>query len=756
MPSPAPTSTETTAGATPAWQRLVPAVMTVAVLGTAVAVSVASHTPGIDIAKQVAYVVLGVVAPGTIVHRSLRGPRTTWVADLALGAATGLALELAAWAAFTALHLQQALWAWPILTVPLLLVRSTRQRVLARPTPSDSSQSWGPWAGVALGLACMLMVLLVYRGYMVDYPLPPAGAPYYPDLMWHMGLVHEATRSVPLLTPQSVADGTLRYHWFSNAHIAASSMMTGTDVAVVFLRLWILPIVVLVVLLTAVLAHRVSGRPWVGALAGWFVVPTLGYTFWPGLLNASNHLNPLSPSQVFSTALALLLVITLVDLVRAKGRPSPGTVAVAALAALATSGSKSSALPVVLGGVGVAFLAALVLRRNRVLLLAIGAIGAVLAAVAFSFVAGGDAGSGYQLFSALSLFASYREVVTARPNLGTPVLDGLVHTPGVGPVLLVALLLIALLTYGRLLAGFLPFFQRALRTDLAAWLLAGLCLTPFLPFFVIAHNGYSQFYFLFGAIPFGSALWAWSIGELVGDSRARAKAAAATFVVVGVLTALAAVVLPSRVRPVGRPAQAAQLWTFVGQVAVCALVLLAILVTALVLRRRGRDWLMPVAACAVVAPLLVTGSVGLLRLHSKAPTTSNPHLLSQDLAAAWIEDHVPLYDVMATNDHCLSGSGTRCNSREWWISGLGGRRVLLEGWAYLPGAAANKGYDDPALYALNQAAFTRPDASTLGAVKQRGVRWLVADTQAGAVSPALSTLTTKVFSSGSVSVYKLG
>lgn len=751
MPSRAAIRPGSPKGATPRLHQLVPVVMATAVLGTAVVVGVASDTPGVDITKQIAYVLLGVVAPGTIVHRSLRGPQASWVVDLALGAATGLALELAAWAAFTALHVQQALWLWPALTLPLLLVPTARRRILARPT-----SSWGPWPSVALGLACMLMVLLVYRGYMVIYPLPPAGAPYYPDLLWHMGLIHEATRSVPLLTPQSVADGTLRYHWFSDAHIAASTLMTGTDVAVAFLRLWILPVVVLVVLLTAVLAHRVSGRPWVGALAGWLVVPTLGYTFWPGTINPSNHLNPLSPSQVFSTALALLLVITLVDLVRTEGRPRATTVVVAVLAALATSGSKSSALPVVLGGVGTAFLAALVLRRNRLVLLGTGVVGALLAAVALAFVAGGDAGSGFQLFSALSLFAPYREIVTRRPNLGTGVLDGLVHTPGVGPVLLVALVLIVVLTYGRLLAGFIPFFQRALRTDLAAWLLAGLCLTPFIPFFVIAHSGYSQFYFLFGAIPFGSALWAWSIGELIGDSRTRARAAAATLAVVGVLTAVAALVLPSRMPLAGRPAQAAQLWTFVGQVSVCAAVLLVILVAALVLRRRGRDWLVPVAACAVVAPLLVTGSVGLLRLPSKAPATADPHLLAQDLAAAWIEGHVPLDDVMATNDHCLSGTGTSCNSREWWISGLGGRRVLLEGWAYLPGAAANKGYDDPALYALNQAAFIRPDASTLGAIRQRGVRWLVADSQAGAVSPTLASQTTKVFQSGTVSVYKLG
>lgn len=750
MPSAAPPSTETTATAQPLVRRLVPYAVTAAVLGTAVAVALVSDTPGVDVAKHVAYVVLGLVLPGTIVHRSLRGPRASWVSDLAIGGATGLALELVAWAAFTALHAQQALWAWPVLTLPLLLVPTTRRRVLTRPTGT-----WGLWPGVALGLACMLMVMLAYRGYLAQYPLPPAGVAYFSDMMWHMGLVHEATRSVPLLTPQSTADGTLRYHWFSDAHIAASSLMTGTDVVVVFLRLWIIPVLVLVVLLTAVLAQRVSGRSWVGALAGWLVVPTLAYPFWPGLLNASNHLNPLSPSQVFSAALALLLVITLVDLVRTNGRPQGTTLVVAFLAALATSGSKSSALPVVLGGIGTAFVAALFLRRNRLLLLGVGVVGTVLAATAFAFVAGGDAGSGYQLFSALSLFSPYREIVTRHPDLSTRVLDGLVHTPGVGPILLVALLLIAALTYGRLLAGLLPFFQRALRTDLAAWLLAGLCLTPFLPFFAIAHPGYSQFYFLFGAIPFGSALWAWSIGELVGDSRARARAAAATFAVVGALTAVAVLVLPSRTRPIGRSAQAAELWTFVGQVAACAILLAAVLVAALVLRRRGRDWLVPVAACAVVAPLLVTGTVGLLRLHSKAPATANQHLLSQDLAADWIAHHVPLYDVMATNDHCISGTGMSCFSREWWISALGGRRVLLEGWAYLPGAAANKRYDNPALYALNQAAFTRPDASSLGAIRERGVRWLVADTEAGAVSPALGSLTTKVFQSGTVSVYRL-
>ena len=665
--------------------RVVAPLTAAAVVLTAVVVAVLSQTPVLDIAKQIAYVGLGVVAPGTIVHRSLRGPQPSWLADLALGAAVGLVLELMAWAAFTALHVQRYLWAWPLLTL-------------------------------------VLMVLLVYRGYLLDYALPPAGVPIYPDLVWHMGLVHEATRSVPLLTPQSIADGTLRYHWFSDAHIAASSLMTGTDVAVLVL-------------------------PWAGALAAWLVVPTLGSTLWPGIVTASDHLNPLSPSQVFSTPLTLLLVITLVDLVRAPGRPQAATAATALIAALAAGGSKSSALPVVLGGVGAAFVAALVLRRNRLVLLGTGLVGAVLAALALAFVSGGGSGAGYQLLSALSLFAPYRELVTGAPDLRTPVLDGLVGTEGIGPILLVSLLLVTALTFGRLLAGVLPFVQRALRSDLAAWLLAGTCLTPFIPFFVIAHSGYSQFYFVLGAIPFGSALWAWSIAELVGDSRRRARAAA--------LTVVAAVVVPARSLPTGRPAQAAELWTFSLQAAGLLAGVLAIAAAALVLRRRGHDWLLPVAACAVIAPLLVTAPIQLLRDHPRAAASPEPGLTEQNAAAAWIADNVPLYDVMATNDQCLNGRGPSCDAREWWVSGLAGRRVLLEGWAYLPASATPAGYQDPPLLALNQAAFTRPGAGTLGALRQRGVRWLVADTRAGEVSTSLATLTTRVFESGAVSVYRL-
>jgi len=40
---------------------------------------------------------IGVVVPGTLVYRALRGPVHTLVEDIAMGAAVGLVLELAAW-----------------------------------------------------------------------------------------------------------------------------------------------------------------------------------------------------------------------------------------------------------------------------------------------------------------------------------------------------------------------------------------------------------------------------------------------------------------------------------------------------------------------------------------------------------------------------------------------------------------------------------------------------------------------------------
>ncbi|MEO7000109.1 MAG: hypothetical protein ABI112_18690 [Terracoccus sp.] len=758
---------------TPATRRaqrgLVAGLGIVAVLVASAAAFIASATPLGDVARLLAYVVLGVVVPGTLAHKALRGTLGSWVADLSLGAALGLALELMAWAIASLLDIRELLWLWPALSLGLLASRTTRSRILSRP-----DRSWHPLSSGVVAAACVLVVVQLDRTFMQAYELPPSGHPYFPDLLWHMGLASEATRSLPLGTPQAFVAGPLRYHWFSNAHIAAESMISGTDVPTLVLRLWFVPVAICAVTLTAVLAERISGRSWAGALAAWLVVSTLSFPFWRGIVSATNHLNPLSPSQLFSLPLTLLLMVALVDLVRGSGKVSqaspddahrwrgeraPGAVGVAVLAAVACTGAKASALPVVLGGVVTTLVVSLFLRRRRALLLTCTVVLSVLVGLALTYVAGGDSGQGIQVFSALSLLAPYRALITRSPDLTTPVLTGLVHAPGVGPVLGIALIVAAALIFFRLCSFVLPFALPRLRSDLAAWLLAGACASAFVPFLLLAHAGYSQFYFVQGAIPFGSALWAWGVADLVGRSRSRARMAAAGAVCVGAASAVAGGLALTSPAAGTRAAVLSSLRTFVVQVAIAAVVLLLVAVLVWWRRRRGDDRWVALPVAMLIAPLLVAGPLFLASTPSAAKAlAAKPHsalLMDQGLAAGWIADHVPLNALMATNDHCSTGSGLTCYSRQWWISGLAGRRVLIESWGYVP-RAATSGWYDPSLYALNQSVFTQPSAANVARLRARGVGWLVAEQGPGVVvSPRLDTVAVKKYENGHIAVFQI-
>lgn len=740
------------------------------VLVTSTAVLIASATPVVEVVRLLAYVVLAVVVPGTLTHKALRGTLGSWVADLSLGAALGLALELMAWALASLLDVRQLLWLWPALSLGLLVSPTTRRRILSRPY-----RPWHPLSSAVVAAACVLVVVQLYRTLMQAYELPPSGHPYFPDLLWHMGLASEATRSLPLGTPQAFVAGPLRYHWFSNAHIAAESMISGTDVPTLVLRLWFVPVAILAVTMTAVLAERISGRSWAGGLAAWLFASTLSFPFWRGIVTATNHLNPLSPSQLYSLPLTLLLMVALVDLVRGSTRPvrqvgpgrahgwrgerAPGATGVALLSALACTGAKASALPVVLGGVVTALVVSLFLRRRRALLLTLAGVLSVLVGLALTYVAGGDSGQGIQLFSALSLLAPYRALITRHPDLTTPVLNGLLHAPGVGPVLGVALLVAAALIFFRLCSFALPFALPRLRSDLAAWLLAGACASAFVPFFLLAHAGYSQFYFVQGAIPFGSALWAWGVADLVGRSRARARVAAVGAGCVGAASVVAGGLDLTSPAARTREAVLSSVHTFVVQVVIAALALLLVAGLVWWRRRRGDDRWVALPIAILIAPLLVAGPLFLASRPSATKTLaaqpSSLVLQDQGLAARWIADHVPLDALMATNDHCTTGSGLSCNSRQWWISGLAGRRVLIESWGFLP-RAAEHGWYDPGLYALNQSVFTQPSSANVAKLRALGVSWLVAERGPGVeISPRLDTLAVKKYDNGHIAVFQV-
>ena len=708
-----------------AWRAAVAIVPGLALAAYAAHVLTGSSTPTEDIGSYALYWALCVVVPGTLVFKATRGSAGSWLADLALGATTGLALELAAWAVASSLDLRDQLRFWPVLALALLVGRRTRGRVLARP-----SQPWSLPAVAVVAAAVAQVVWHVDRTFLQVVPLPPTGRFYYPDLLWHLGLVNEATRSFPLGTPQVVDAGLLVYHWFSDAHIAAASLISGVDTTTALLRLWILPVVALTVTLTAVLTRRVGGSDWAAAGAAALVSTTMTVPFWPSMWTASDHLNPQSPSQQFSMPLTLLLVYAIVELVQAGAGSRRGPVVLVVVAALATSGTKSSALPLVLGGAALAAVAALALRRGRrTLLVLLGAL-ATLTAVAQQFVAGGAFGAGFQLFSVTSMMRPYLMLRGPNPDFHTPVLAGVVDTPGVGPLLLVGLLLIAALTVLRLLSLFLPIFQRTLRRDPSAWLLSGICLAALGPYLGLGHVGFSEVYFVFGALPFGCVLTMWALSDLVRDN---ARSARVT-VVAGAGAAVVTLWLGwNRLHsPVGssRSEVLQDLTWFVVGLATAALVILVALGVALLLRRRGDARWVP-APLAVMAAMAIAGGPLYVAVSESTDTgAARPReyavALAESTAAVWVKQNVPLDAVMATNAHCRDAVGAPCLSRQWWISGLGGRQVLVDGWDYLP--TADDGFPDQELLRLNQAAFEDPSSEAVRRLRDRGVTWLVAET----------------------------
>jgi hypothetical protein len=740
---------------------LVPAAALVAVL-------VWLGVSGADIARYAGYLVLYIAVPGTLVHRLLRGSRGNVPEDVGYGAVTGLLLQLAVWALAAATGQQDLLrwWIVPVLVAFLAVPGWRRHWRVTDPRPLPLRWSWL----MAVGL---LVPVLMGVATWVTTPLPPAAADYYPDLMYHLGLVHEMTRSMPFQVPQLAGD-ELRYHYLSDADMATAAMITGIEPATVVLRLWLVPIGAIAALAFAALAREVTGVWWAGPVGG--VAAAAGFPLALGsplLGNGGSPLLPISPSQVYALPLMALFAALVVDVLRGRSL-GVGWVLVPAVV-VACAGAKSSALPPLAAGLLAGTVVAAIARR-RVPWSALGLLAAVATGmlIGLRLFAGGGAGVlGVQPLSWLKAMPPYHRTIgqfdpVDRGGALFPL--GVEHTDERGRQFLVAVIVWWLVMQSPRLLGLFGLATRRIGGDPVGWFLGGTMAAGVGATWLLYHPSASQGYFLLCAAPFGVILTLWFAVE-----RARRWWTFALGAIAGMLWLIFAPQDPVPLEDT-LAVWLDALWTPVWRALAAAGVAFGVAAVVVVVVRRRFPFRAGVAALAAavvgagLAAACVRQSIPVER-YVTAPVTPDPRRLisrSEVAAALWVSENTGRDDVVATNVHCAPVHRTKtCDARAFWVSGLGGRRTVLESWGYSDATVAAHGVNDlhyarqpapyPSLHEQNDRIFTDADPAALAELRQRyGVRWLFADSRAGTVSPDLATIATPRFTAGPVTVYEVG
>lgn len=730
--------------------------------------------PVAPIAKYTLYFALAVALPGILILRALWRSTGNWAEDFGLGSAVGATYQLVGWAIFTALGWQRALVIWPALVIVAFAVlpRLRKHWRIHDPLPLPLLWTWG------MVIASAVLLGGTVLGAMKYHPAPPDGTSYYQDLLYHLSMLNELTRSVPPQLPQ-VSGESLEYHWFANADMAAAVDITKLSPIIVLYRLWLLPQLLVALLVCATLARTVSRAWWTGVLAAAALAGPQLFLFIDTAVNLSPPLSLLSPSQTFGmiagTAAAVFLIQVLF-----KGEAGRGLWLLAFTVAVVGGGSKPTILPILVGAVGLSALFLLI--RDRRLSARFVAAGSLLVAAAVGTmvtVSGSTSGSGLQFLAVVKTQAGY----AAATRDTTPAGEGGLILPAltsggllsVGGVLVVTVLLLI----GQLLAvvGYGLLGKRELRRDPVGWFLLGALVAGWAGFLVVDHPSISEAYFAHSAVPFSLAAAGWLAATVTRTSSAEGRrrvlvGVACAAVVLGALFAfilLTTDALPSgsqlrRIALVGRP--------LVVVVAVSAgLMFVWLLAVKRVPRLAGLGGLL-VLLTLLMVPSARTFEQNLhlnggkqAQIFTSATWWVYP---DEEAAALWLAKNSDPTDIVVSNTWCRPAGkqGPGCDARGYIVSGIAGRRTFLEGWGYTSQAMVKQGvgglrYNQqpspwPDRVELTNQAIYDPTPEVLRVLREQyHVRWVYADLFGGPVSPELNKLAVLRHSLPRVRIYEL-
>jgi hypothetical protein len=354
--------------------------------------------------------------------------------------------------------------------------------------------------------------------------------------------------------------------------------------------------------------------------------------------------------------------------------------------------------------------------------------------------------------------------------------------------------------------GVLGLFRRR-ATRAAGWGALTLAAGAVAGHLLFSHPGRSEWFFVIGAAPLLMTLAGAGAGPAIADwlgSRSL-RLERAVPLLVAAATGLALTVVVTRQsgrldprqqwqRVYGHPATtaevppAAQLQAWLGPwlwlLGGVALAAVAALLVGLLWHPRGRA---RPALVVAVTTLAVAAAGALPTWHlvrpgaDPYPAAVRARAMKEDTAKGvvvvtpaleragdYLREHAGADDVVATNRVYIvpqRAGGSGGDNRDFSVSALSGLRTEVGGFAYAGPATdmasrqyvnfMNVPFWDPVRLQAELSLIRDPAPSRLEAAWQGGVRWIVTDRRAGAVSPDLGLWCSRVFSEDGVDVYRL-
>lgn len=137
-------------------------------------------------------------------------------------------------------------------------------------------------------------------------------------------------------------------------------------------------------------------------------------------------------------------------------------------------------------------------------------------------------------------------------------------------------------------------------------------------------------------------------------------------------------------------------------------------------------------------------------------------------AARWLRENTSPEDLVATNTHEKVPGSQSPDHRNFWVSAYAERRVLVEGWSYIPpesvGQPSNEvtnrpvrpPFWDEAKLRLNDQVFSNPTAANVARLHDRyGVDWLLADRRERPDLDGLARVAKQRFRAGAYTVFEI-